>query len=442
MSKIAAADRGRAPELSPPAAEPADVPDVVALIDALIERPVLVFGSLPPVGRDIDLLARDPELRALAAGLQGAGFSESDGVWVRFEHCSASVVELVDAASWRLEAGELAALYAEALLLPGAERLVRPAPRHALLIMARKLARARGPLDKKHRDRVTDALLEDPGAWSGARRSAAAWGCARELATLERRFGLPASDPDAGRPGPAASPRRMAGAVRRRLRRRGVVIALSGLDGCGKSSQARHVQDALIQAGLGTSVIWTSVMSQPQGVATVKAIANRALAAAAAIRRLVPGSKRSAPSAEAEDRANALRRGSSSVSLGWALLQGTVNAVRQRRATRAALRRGEVVICDRYVLDALVHLRYAYGQRRGAWLLRRIPPRADLTFFFDLPPEVASARQPEYEPAQNAERARLYRELGPALDAIWIDATLPRDEICALIARQTWQLAS
>ena len=220
-----------------------------------------------------------------------------------------------------------------------------------------------------------------------------------------------------------------------------MLIALSGLDGCGKSSQSHHLQDALTRAGLDTTVVWTSVMAQPEAVAAVKRTANRLLATGSALARVFGRRSASSPKT-APDRANELRRRSGSVSFGWALLQGLVNAVRQRRVTAPALRRGQVVICDRYVLDALVHLRYAYGERRGAWLLRRIPPRADLTFFFDLPPEVASARQPEYEPAQNAERARLYRELGPALDAIWIDATLPRDEICALIARQTWQLAS
>ena len=48
-------------------------------IDRLVGAPVLVFGSPPPGGRDLDLLARPDEERVLAEWLAGQGFLERGG---------------------------------------------------------------------------------------------------------------------------------------------------------------------------------------------------------------------------------------------------------------------------------------------------------------------------------------------------------------------------
>jgi len=425
-------------------ADAADQGRGAALVDSLVDRPVLVFGSLPPAGRDLDLLARAPEHDALAAGLEQAGFLRRRHVWARFERCSADVVELVAATDWRLPARELEALFDLARPLEGRRHLVRPAPEHLLLIFARRLARERGPLQAKHRERVAAALGEDPEAWQRARTRAPAWRAPEQVSRLQQRF--EEHDPLGGAKLGRGS-RSAASAARRLARRRQrMLISLSGLDGCGKSSQSRHLQEALDRAGLETVVVWTSVMSQPEAVAAVKRAANRVLAVAAALRGPKAGPANGAGSAEPVDRANALRHRSASVRFGWALLQGATNAVRQRRATAAELRRGRVVICDRYVLDALVQLRYAYGTGRGTRpldaLLRVIPPRPQLSYLLDVPPEIATARKPEYDVDQNTERAQIYRKLAHEHGAIWIDSTLPPEEICAQIARDVWQLAS
>ena len=423
-------------------ADAADQARGATLVDTLVERPVLVFGSLPPTGRDVDLLAHPPEHHALAAGLEQAGYLRRGHVWARFERCSADVVEVVAAAAWELPAGELDALFERALPLAGRRHLVRPAPEHALLILARRLARERGALQAKHRERIATALEEDPGAWERARARASAWRAREQLSRLQHRFG----QPDA-QSGPELAQRSRAvarAAARLARRRRGILISLSGLDGCGKSSQSRHLQETLDRAGFETVVVWTSVMAQPEAVAAVKRAANRLLAAGAALRGLRSDPAGDLRPSASVDRANALRHRSPSVRFGWALLQGATNAVRQRRATAPELRRGRVVICDRYVLDALVQLRYAYGTGRGTRpldaLLRAIPPRPQLSYLLDVPPELATARKPEYEVEQNTERAHIYRELAPEHGAVWIDSTLAPEEICAQIARDVWRL--
>ena len=77
---------------------------VVDTADSLASGPVLVFGSLPPEGRDLDLLVRPAEERALAEGLGREGFVRDGRLFARFRDCSAEVVELVPAADWRLPA--------------------------------------------------------------------------------------------------------------------------------------------------------------------------------------------------------------------------------------------------------------------------------------------------------------------------------------------------
>src|SRR2546421_9107163 len=149
-------------------------------IDRILRAPVLVFGSLPPAGRDLDLLARSNEQEVLAAWLEREGFLERGGEWVRFHDCGVESLDLVPVSAWGLGA-EASELIGEALPIPGFERLVRPAPRHMLLILARRLAEGNGRMPHKHRNRIADALSEDASAWEGARASAAAWRGERAL---------------------------------------------------------------------------------------------------------------------------------------------------------------------------------------------------------------------------------------------------------------------
>src|SRR5260370_9178750 len=148
---------------------------------------VLVFGSLPPQVRDLDLLARPSEQRAVAAALQREGFDTHYGEWVRFRDCSVDVVDLVPAAQWHLSDAQLEALFQDALPVDGFTRLVRPAPHHTLLIMARRLAGGDGRLDGKLRARLDAALAHgNPDCWDEARRRAIQWGAGRALEQLRQ----------------------------------------------------------------------------------------------------------------------------------------------------------------------------------------------------------------------------------------------------------------
>src|SRR5205823_12272351 len=118
------------------------------IVDAAAPGPVLVFGSLPGTGRDLDLLVRDEDLAALRDSLDRAGFRNRGDEWVRFADGGAAAIDLVPASAWKLPAEELDALFGNARPIDGFAHLVRPAPQHALLILAR-LTGGHGPVPEK-----------------------------------------------------------------------------------------------------------------------------------------------------------------------------------------------------------------------------------------------------------------------------------------------------
>jgi thymidylate kinase len=119
------------------------------------------------------------------------------------------------------------------------------------------------------------------------------------------------------------------------------------------------------------------------------------------------------------------------------------NGITQRRETRSHLRKGRVVICDRYSLDSAVHLRYRYGEHRRfrlqAALVRVLSPRPVRAFLLDVPAETGLARKAEqYDLGQLARQVRLYREEHEQLGVRRLDGERPREELCAEIAREVW----
>jgi thymidylate kinase len=112
------------------------------------------------------------------------------------------------------------------------------------------------------------------------------------------------------------------------------------------------------------------------------------------------------------------------------------------RALWPHLVRGRVIVCDRYVLDAWVQIGYQHGVRNlhpQLAILRLLCPTPRAAFLLDIPPETASHRKSDFEPAQNARRAELYREGQRLLRMRTVDATRPSGEISAELARTAWR---
>ena len=372
------------------------------IVDRALRGPAVVVGSLPPAGRDLDLLLNDPaDAARVEAALRAAGFTPLGDGWLRFAHRTAELVELVGAEELGLRARALESLFAGAIVLAGARRLARPSPAHTVLLLARQTAIA-GELPPKRLRRLEAALAEDPATWDRASEEAGDWGGHAELEDLDRLARR--------RGGRAAPPRRrlLPSGVRARLgaardrargRRRGAVVALSGLDGSGKSTQAAALADALERLGHAVAVEWTRV-----------------------------GGERTWERVPARARATALTL--DHVWLRWRRLSGF-------------LARDYVVVSDRYTLDAIVALRGLVGERRRApvrrALLRLLTRRPAAAFLLDVAPETAWERKGEQGPVPLRRQRELYLAEHRALGVERLDGERPADELAAHIAWRAWQ---
>jgi thymidylate kinase len=425
-------------------------------IDRLLRAPVLVFGSLPPAGRDLDLLARRDEQEALSAWLEREGFLERGGEWVRFHDCGVESLDLVPASAWGLLGAAASELFDEALPISGFERLVRPAPRHVLLILARRLSEGTGQMPYKHRKRIADALSEDTAAWEGARASAAHWQVDRALGALDRAYhsgrGISRVDRASalaewpfgqGRTRARALVRGWLEAVRAERRRRGQLITFSGLDGAGKSSQAEALRDALEQLGWETTMQWVRLEWTTLWENRWLGILGWPARTVLGLMARAPGSSGGGDAAPALT-PTAVRERSGLVANVWVTVVALAHASAQRREVRTHLRRGGAVICDRYTLDAAAHLRFRYGERRPfrlqIRLLERLSPRPLRAYFVDVPAETAYARKAEqYSLKDLTRQAQLYREEAPRLNVKTVDGERRREDLCAEIAEDVWR---
>lgn len=446
-------------------------------IDDGLGEHVLVYGSLPPEGSDLDLLVRPEQQQAVEAALRAAGFERRDDEWARFSGTTADLVEWTSAASWDLPAEQLRALFDEARAIEGFTMLVRPAPHHDLLILARRIACGEGVLDAKRRARLELALAEDPEAWGRAQELAQAWQARTALEALQvawrtdkpipedRRAAarLERGGPPSWSPGVAAS-RLKAGARRIPRPGRGAVVAFSGLDGAGKSSQAAGLRDTLERLGYDAVVVRTRItwddplwrISEPikrlltppmrmltrlrstRGTGQPETQAHAARHNHSDPPQTAPDGTRPEPLHPV----TRVREESAILTDLWTLMITFANAYVQWKLMRRALVRGAIVLCDRYTLDSIVELRYSYGRERPFRLARlalvMLYPKPVRAYFLDLPPQTAFERKGEWGIPWLTEHRDLYLEECERLGVRLLDGERPVEDLCAEVAREVW----
>jgi thymidylate kinase len=234
----------------------------------------------------------------------------------------------------------------------------------------------------------------------------------------------------------------------RRLSRRPAIVALSGLDGAGKSLQAEALRDTLGRLGIEATVVWPP--SRNPLFQMAPALKQRLLRLLQRLGRPSGGTPAAGASAadaapvDADDPHVApLPRQGTLVTFVLATLAAVAQLLALRAATARRAARGEVVICDRYVLDAIVYVRHRWGEGRRlrlqGRLLRRLARDPVCSYFLAIPPEAAFERKQDF-PIQNLrERAVLYEEEHRRLGVKRLDAQLPPDRLCAEIARDVWR---
>lgn len=408
--------------------------NAATLIDEHADHSLLVFGSLPPTGRDLDLLVPSADVATIEKLLADNSFDSAGRLWARFVGCDVDVVEVIPASKWGLPPVEEAALFDESRPIEGMMHLTQPSPHHVLLILARRVARS-GELDNKKKRRLDAAVKDDPEAWEQARHRAQVWECAEALEWLrtiyksgDRR--IPDHSQRQGRDRRRAWARSLKDHI---TRRRTGVIALSGLDGAGKSTQANALAASLHKLGFETAVEWTRLGHEPlldKIALPMKRVLRRD-------RRIKSGSE------ETLDRGSASSENDRGpfITFIWSFVVALANGWSHRRATVKHLRAGRVVICDRYILDSAVHLTRKYGRATVIQiaLLKLLSPRPSAAFFLDVDPESALQRKQDIYDAQRLHaHARLYRDLHTHHGVKRMDGHLPQEDLCKAIQRQAW----
>jgi thymidylate kinase len=219
------------------------------------------------------------------------------------------------------------------------------------------------------------------------------------------------------------------------------VIALSGLDGVGKSTQAEMLRASLTKLGYEAVVVWVPIGSRPS-------LRRFASAAKRGLSRLPFGPLAHAGEETVERRLLSQtddgglaswpgRRLAASI---WSTVITLANAASCRRAARGTRTGGRIVIFDRYVLDAVVDLRFSYAPYERLPLqeaaVRLLTPAPSFAFLLDASPETAHARKPDWNLAQTRVRAGLYRREYERLGVRRLDAERPADELAVQIARE------
>jgi thymidylate kinase len=411
-------------------------------VDAVLDGPVLVHGSLPPGGRDLDVLARPAEMKALHERLPKVGFVAKGNQLARFRDCSVDLVDLAPSSWWQLPDEEIAAVFDDALPIEGYLNLVRPAPHHMLLILTRRLVEGKGFVDEKRRAYIERALSEAPDAWERASERGRIWGAAGGLRMLRRMFetGERIGYADRARVAaerlesvgltPLAARKAAWSEVRPRVARTRV-ISLSGMDGSGKSTQAEHLAEALRQLGYDARAQWSKLGETPW----IWRIARPAKKVMLWVTRgkdttLPPP----APDRYGPDAGTELRQRSRALTTLWA------NVLTHRRVARGS---HDIVVCDRYVLDSIVNLRVRYGTDRRfrfqSRLIRIASPKPVKSFLLRVPPEVAhSRRRDEHTLEELQELGGLYEAEASRWKVHIADASRSIEEICTDLVRSAW----
>jgi thymidylate kinase len=221
-------------------------------------------------------------------------------------------------------------------------------------------------------------------------------------------------------------------------RRRGgapYLIALSGMDGSGKSGAARLLADELRASGLEAEVAWWRVAEETETLDRVAQPLKRLLRMRGSVAD--PAAAMS-PAAREEVPAPAPEPGLASrlVAWPWTLLVAALS-VRSFRSAGRLRRDGKSVVCDRWLIDALVDIELRYGRHRAAARLMKAGfPAADVTILLDADAATAAERKPgdqlpqvlaAMEPLYAAQRSR------PGLQVV--DARRPLDAVHADLRR-------
>jgi thymidylate kinase len=230
------------------------------------------------------------------------------------------------------------------------------------------------------------------------------------------------------------------------LSQRPVLVALDGIDGCGKSAQAALLGHALEISAVRHRVVWTrggsSALLQPiirLGKRLTGQGTENARHESAIVTSDLPHAAHADESREVERN---LRFRHPLARAAWPWLIALELGLAYQWRVRWPLLRGEVVVADRYVLSTLIDLgarleRSDVAHLPAGRLLRWLAPRPRHSFWFAIPADLALARKEDGESAGLLRaQADLAGPLSSALAAERLDATEPLADLSDRLVRE------
>jgi len=201
----------------------------------------------------------------------------------------------------------------------------------------------------------------------------------------------------------------------------GSLICFTGIDGSGKTTQAKLLVDWLESIGVKSMYIWSR-----GEVRTIRSIllfmGRKALGTSA---REIARDKKSY--AEYQSRKSKFME-NPLVRIPWSVMAYVEHLIQINLDIRRKIRDGFVVVCDRYLWDSNVDIAVS-NNKNAEWLssglnrfMRRLIPKPTISFFIDIPPEEAMKRKndiPSYDYVRK--RAELYRYLAKGNPFIMIN---------------------
>src|SRR5881397_286736 len=207
-----------------------------------------------------------------------------------------------------------------------------------------------------------------------------------------------------------------------------LLVAFSGVDGSGKSTQIRMLEERLAKTRVRVLHIrcrWRPVVSLPLLVV---------------FRKLGYAKYHIGGGSYIVETRLAGKRGLASL---WIILTQLENVVKTGLKLVFPMLLGRSVICDRYVLDMLVDgmagLHDGPSRMRLGFKLLRLFPRPDFAFFMDIEPEVAFKRKPDLPTLMDyVVRLDLYRRLSSRWGVTVVNARSTAN----VIQREIWDIIS
>lgn len=201
--------------------------------------------------------------------------------------------------------------------------------------------------------------------------------------------------------------------------RRPVVVALSGMDGAGKSTISRTIIHDLDEAGITAHGVWTRIGLRGRGLERIAKVGRRVFSAP---HHAAGGDEdRGMPSGP-----RAARHGVS----GWAWMSAlTVSFLWNISLQYIRGLRADVVIFDRHLVDTMVTLDVLYegaSTLAHRTVIARLLPTPDLSYFLDVPASIARSRKPDdifEERALRRQRDAYYAHLPTDGTVCRLDAT-------------------